>query len=188
MDDVRADLREDQGWEPADWAPLLRRRRRLEELLAAGLVLWVVAAPVIRVVVYEQPPFRWVWWPWLFVTVVYVGEVVRCSVTDRGRGEWEQKTRRSVRLRHALRHHVSIGPDERDRVGEHAYRTAFWSWATYLGLTAVAVLAVTEGATDGLPWIAAAMLGSAGAGVLVWTVVRHGRARRWLADPLPRED
>jgi hypothetical protein len=160
--------------------------------MAGALLVWLVAGPLVRIAM-DKPAIRPSFFAILAFALLYWWSVYAVTFTERGRAAWEQETRQTVRVRHALRHHVSIGAADRRLVTDRAERVAGWAPGGYVGwpLAAVFVLAATLGdpaRIDG-PAVAIAVLAVLVAGLLVWrTRVRHLRARRWLADPLPREE
>lgn len=175
------------GWEPPDWAAVLRRRRLRQWGGAAFLLLIaVVVVPLVRILL-EQP--SGVSWGWLALALGMAGMAGWSQFTAGGRAWWEKEARKEVRIGHALRHHVSIGAAGRQLVTERADKIDTVSGAALMGWPLVTVLFV-------VPLVAmadhpAARIGIGLAGLLAGVVlVRRNRrrvrwARRWLADPLP---
>jgi hypothetical protein len=128
---------------------------------------------------------------WLIASCLVIAavETVHSFVGAAGREKWERETRERVRVWHALRHHVGIGATDRALVTDRARHMATWSKVAFVGWPLLAVFFVggyldDQGPTLPLvvPVVIACML-------MVARAVRQARlARRWLADPLPRDD
>lgn len=177
------------GWEPRDWAGVLRRHRRRQLAGPAVMVLLIfVVTPLLRWTVLD-PTFGWTYWLMVVVTLIMVGETVESRVSTQARASWEREARQQVRVEHAWRHHVSIGAEDRACVTERAGAVATVSMVAFVGwplLAGVLGAALLQGHLDlpaafVVPVVAACLL-------LVGRSVRRRRtARRWLADPLPRD-
>jgi hypothetical protein len=189
--EAQAQRAPDVGWEPDDWAPVLRARRRGDLLVLVALVLGTVTSLVVRLVVRDRPLAVETWF-WLVAVLVYVAVMVRAHATSAGRSEWLEETRRDVRVDHALRHHVSIGAADRAAVSKRAEeldRNAGVAVVGYplLALVAVATLAELDFPT--VPKVVATAAAVAVCGLLLTRSLRRGRwGTRWLADPLPRDE
>jgi hypothetical protein len=187
-DPAESDHAADIGWEPPEWAAVLRSRRRRQTAVAAGMVaLFGVVHPVLRLVVQDRP-LGLMYWVWLLIAVICVVEAVLSRVTAEGRAEWERDTRRDVRISHALRHHVGIGAADRSLVTERARTMNTWSQVAFVGWPLLAVVFVGRSLeVDALTFLIVPVI------VLCLLLVaraaqRFRRARRWLADPLPRDE
>ena len=184
-----ADPAAEVGWEPSDWSACLRRQRRKQLATVVGLVLLVgVVAPLLRLMVLGRPPSL-TYWFWMSFTLLYVASAVHSYASATGRASWEQETRQSVRVSHALRHHVGIGAADRRPVTERAKSIDTWSKVAFVGWPLVAVVFVA-GMLDGqgptMPLVVPVVIACI---LLVARAVHRSRlARRWLADPLPREE
>jgi hypothetical protein len=129
------------------------------------------------------------YWLWLLITVIYVGEAVQSRVSAAGRAQWERETRRHVRISHALRHHVGIGAADRALVTERARTMNTWSKVAFVGWPLLAVALVAGLLDAGDPPASLIGLVIAVCLLLVARAVRRARlARRWLADPTPRDE
>src|SRR5687768_12860170 len=188
VDRTEGERTADVGWEPADWASVLRRHRRRQTAMAGGMVAFFgVVTPVLRLVVQDRPlgPMYWIW---LLITIICVGEAILSRVSAAGRAQWDRETRRHVRISHALRHHVGIGAADRALVTERARTINTWSKVAFVGWPLLGVVLVAGILDDRVsaallvPVVLLCLL-------LVGRAVRRARlARRWLADPLPRDD
>jgi hypothetical protein len=105
--------------------------------------------------------------------------------------EWEDEARQEVRIEHALRHHVSIGAADRQLVTEQAATIRRWAVVSLVGWPLLlTVLVAPLLASADVPPPAKIGFGLI-AGLLCAAIVREQwrrvrRARRWLAEPLPR--
>lgn len=192
LHDLRAEAQAEPGaevgWEPPDWSACLRRERRTQLAAVIGLVVLVgVVWPVLRFAVQDRSPGV-TYWVWVFITLIYVAETVISFVSATDRARWERETRQAVRIRHALRHHVGIGAADRALVTERARSMVIRSKVGFVGwplLGAVFVAGVLDDqvpASLAVPLVLLCLL-------LVGRAVRRARrARRWLADPLPRDE
>lgn len=189
MEAASVDHAADVGWEPADWTDVLRRKRRSQLAGTATMVLlFFVVTPLLRWTVTDRP-LGWTYWLYVVVTLIIVGETVHSWVSAEGRASWERDARQQVRVEHAWRHHVGIGAEDRARVTERARavntvsKVAFVGWPLLAGVLVAGILQDPELPTwPAVPVIAAGLL------LVARSVRRRGRARRWLADPLPRDD
>ena len=143
--------------------------------------------PLLRWTVLD-PTFGWSYWLGVVVTLIIVGETVESRVSTEARASWERDARQQVRVERAWRHHVGIGAEDRARVTERARavdtvsKVAFVGWPLLAGVLVAGILQDPELPTwPAVPVIAACLL------LVARSVRRRGRARRWLADPLPRE-
>ena len=172
----------DVGWEPSDWSACFRREHHKQLALAIGLV--VVAGAVLL----TGPPGLSDWLTTACLLIVAV-ETVYSFVSAEGREKWERETRQTVRVRHALRHHSSIGAADRALVTDRARHTATWSTVAFVGWPLLAVALVGRGLEVADPPTSLMVLGIVACLLLVARAVqRLRRARRWLADPLPRDE
>jgi hypothetical protein len=186
--DAQAEPAADVGWECSDWSACLRRERRKQLAVAATLVLmFFVVSPLLRWTVLD-PSFGWTYWTWVVITLIHVAEVVISFVSATDRARWERETRQTVRIRHALRHHTGIGVADRALVTERARamvtvsKVAFVGWPLLGGLIIGTIIDVGLPASLVVPVVLLCLL-------LVGRAVRRARlARRWLADPLPRDE
>ena len=185
-DPAQAGPASDAGWEPADWRDRLRRRRCRQLATAIGLVVLIgVVAPLLRVTL-DRPPSV-TYWIWAFLTLVYVVEAAYSWISPAGRARWEQETREQVRVSHALRHHVGIGTADRALVTERARTMNTWSKVAFVGWPLLGVVFVAGILDDRVPASLAVPVVLLCL-LLVGRAVRKARlARRWLADPLPRD-
>ena len=176
------------GWEPPDWTDVLRRQRRQQFAIGAALFLLVSVEPVQWLTGIDRS-VDWSYWLVLATMLILLGEAIQSRVSEEGRANWERDTRRKVRVKHALRHHVSIGAADRALVTERAQairtlsKVALVGWPLLAVLVAGTILDVSRlPAFTVVPVVVACLL-------LLARSVRRGRlARRWLADPLPRDD
>jgi hypothetical protein len=188
VDRTEGERTADVGWEPPDWAAVLRRHRRRQTAVAAGMVAFFGVVTPLLLVVVQGRSLGPMYWIWLLITIVCVVEAVLSRVTADGRAQWERETRQDVRISHALRHHVGIGTTDRSLVIERARTSYKWAKVAFVGwplLGAVFVAGVLDDelpAALGVPLVLLCLL-------LVGRAVWRARlARRWLADPLPREE
>ena len=188
-DEAPADRGTDVGWEPPDWTDVFRRQRRRQLVVPAVWVLsFLVVIPLLRGTLLD-PTFGWSYWLMVVVTFIIVGETVESRVGTEARASWERDTRQEVRVEHAWRHHVSIGAEDRGLVTERAGAVATVSMVAFVGwplLAGVLVAAILQGhlelpAAFVVPVIAVCLL------LVGRSARRRQRARRWLADPLPRD-
>lgn len=188
VDRAEGDHAADVGWEPQDWAAVLRRHRHRQTAVAAGMVaLFGVVIPLLVLVVQDRS-LGLMYWVWLLITVAHVGEDVLSRVTADGRAQWERETRERVRIWHALRHHVGIGATDRALVTDRARHLATWSKVAFVGWPLLGVVFVAGMLDDHVPASLAVPVVLLCL-LLVGRAVRRARlARRWLADPLPRDD
>jgi hypothetical protein len=186
-DEAPVDRGADVGWEPPDWTDVLRRQRRLQLVGPATMVLLIfVVTPLLRWTVLD-PTFGWSYWLGVAVTLIIVGETVESYVSTEARASWEQDTRKKVRVEHALRHHTSIGAADRALVTDRARAMYLWARVGFVGWPFLGValvgrmLEVRLPSSLAVPVVVVCLL-------LVGRAVRKARlARRWLADPLPRD-
>lgn len=192
MKAASADRAADVGWEPADWDAALRKQRRAEWhgvgilLVGAGVVL-----PLLRVLVADRPLLGWylVLFGWALAFAVLAW---RNHSSAEGRERWEEQTRQEVRVEHALRHYVSIGKADQELVTERADEIDSWAPAHFVGWPLAAVVVGAAAVSD--PTLSAADQILAGlfvlfcAAQLLLACRRVREARRWLDDPLPRDD
>ena len=188
---LEARAQAEHGWEPDDWAAILRRRRRLDWLSAGGLVLAAVLFPIVRLVLDRSLDLSF--WVFLAIVLINAWETWQRHRTEEGRVRWERETGQKVRLGHALREHVSIGRDERDVVTARARAINRWAPAHVVGWPLLAVLTLVGIDADGGQYRDARLVFGVGVSLLCAILVfraatRVRRARRWLADPLPRDD
>ena len=168
-------------WEPDEAA--LRRKARQDSLSALGVaaVLWALQVLL--------PDHAGV--PYVVGWSVATGINLARMNAAQWRGRYRRQIRDQLRVDHALRAHVSIGRGDR----EHVSSCARWRrWR-------IPVLRVAGPLVAGLlTWAATAaerptvwlvllaVLAAAYChGLVVWPQQLRD-ARRWLADPLPRED
>ncbi|MFP5370080.1 MAG: hypothetical protein ACLGI3_04945 [Actinomycetes bacterium] len=186
-DRVQAAGPAEAGWEPPDWTDVFRRHRRRQLATMAAFVLLVSVTPVQWWTGIDRS-VDWSYWAVLVTMLILVGEAIHSRVSAAGRATWEHDTRRKVRVEHALRYHVSIGTADRPLVTERAQaiRTmsnlALVGWPLLAVVVAAPILDLAK-IPDFLvvPVVVTCLL-------LLARSVRRGRwARRWLADPLPRE-
>lgn len=184
---VQADGPAEGGWEPPDWNDVLRRHRRLQSAAVAGMVLLFSVTPVLWWTGVDRS-VGWGYWIALVAMLLLSGETIQSRVSADGRANWERDTRRKVRIEHALRHHVSIGAADRALVTERArsIRTlsnvalAGWPFLAVVGAAPILDLATVPDLLV-VPVVVACLF------LLARSVWRGRLARRWLADPLPRE-
>lgn len=187
-DQAQAERAADVGWEPADWSACLRRERRKQLATVIGLVVFVgVVLPVLGLVVLDRPPSLSYWF-WGAFTLIFVAETAYSFASAAGRVQWERETRQAVRVRHALRHHRGIGAADRALVTERARSLATGSKVASVGWPLLALLLVV-GILEGRDPRAFLIVLVVACLLLVARAVRRARlARRWLADPLPRDE
>lgn len=186
---ARAEHADEIGWESPDWAAVLRRHRRRQAAVGAGMVAFIcVVVPLVRLVVQDRP-LSLMYWLWLLITIIYVGEAISSRVTADGRAQWERETRQKVRISHAIRHHVGIGVRDRSLVTERARSIATWSKVAFVGWPLLAAALVARRLEVGDLPASLILLVSVVCLLLVARAVHRARqARRWLADPLPRDE
>jgi uncharacterized membrane protein (GlpM family) len=175
------------GWEPADWAAVLRRRRRGLVLTAVGLPVALAVLLAVLSVVQRALPTTYGWV--LLGLAVVVGAVELWPLrTSAGRREWDARARADVLVTHALTAHDSVGADRRELVTRRAQAQRSLASVAPLGyvllVLLVAYLLFENTATP------VAVVGTVLAVALAAVAVRSSRrrgaaARRWLADPLP---
>lgn len=187
-----AERASDGAWEPPDKARILRRRRRSSLAFVALLILLVVLVfPLFQVLVLERP-IRWTTWVWAAWALLLGWQTWRSHFTARGRAEWERATIEELRVEHALRHHVSIGAEERPLVTARAQRLDAYSGLAVFGypvLVVVAAAFVVEADASPAQVTTAVCLAVVVFGLLLLRSLRRGRmGTRWLADPLPRDE
>ena len=145
--------------------------------------------PVFRTVVRSRPLEREYAVPLLLVVVTLLGGL-HPLVTAARRARWVEETARQIRIEHALGEHVSIGAADRASVTERAEVVVSLSRLGLVGWPLLALLACGVTLNADLPrwaevgYVAVVLLGCAGA--LATSRRRAREARRWLADPLPR--
>lgn len=178
------------GWEPPDWEPLLRARRRRDLLVLGALTAFLVAVPVVRLVVQERPPALSFWFGAAFV-LVHLLLSIRSHGTAAGRAEWENATRQEIRLEQALRHHTSSGVADRAAVtarAEQLDRNSGVAVVAYPLLLLLAVAFAVESDLSPVQVFGVVALAALVCGALLIRSLRRGRmGTRWLADPLPRD-
>jgi hypothetical protein len=185
--DAVAERTADIGWEPSDWSACLRRLRRTQLATVIGLVVLAGGLPVLWFAVLDQRPSL-TYWFWASFTLVFVAENTSSLVSATGRVRWERETRQAVRTRHALRHHTSIGAADRALVTARARTVHTWAKVAFVAWPLLGIVLVAGMLDDqvpaslGVPLVLLCLL-------LVGRAVRRSRlARRWLADPLPRDE
>lgn len=175
------------GWEPADWSACLRRERRRQLAAAIGLVVFVgVVGPVVGFTVLDWSPDLGYLLP-VAISLIFAAETVISFVSATDRARWERETREEVRIRHALRHHTGIGAANRALVTERARAKVTVSKVAFVGWPLLAVVLIGRSLEVADP--PASLIGLVTAACLLLVaraVQRFRRARRWLADPLPR--
>ena len=186
--EAQAEPAADVGWEPTDWTDVLRRQRRQQFAIGAALFLLVSVQPVQWLTGIDRS-VDWSYWLVLATMLILLGEAIHSRVSEDGRASWERDIRRKVRIEHALRHHVSLGAADRALVTERAQairtmsKVALVGWPMLAVVVAAPILDLAK-IPDLLvvPVIVACLL-------LLARSVRRGRwARRWLADPVPRDE
>jgi hypothetical protein len=177
------------GWEPSDWAACLRRERRKQLASVTGLVVLVgVVGPVLGSTVLDWSPNLGYLLP-VTITLIFVAETVISFVSATDRARWEREAREEVRIRHALRHHTGIGAADRALVTERARAMVTLSKVAFVGWPLLAVALVGRSLEVADPPASLIMLVIVACLLLVARAVqRFRRARRWLADPLPRDE
>jgi hypothetical protein len=178
---------DERPWEPAEgWDEYLRRRR---QWLAGLVALLPIAGLPYAILVEGLVDDDWASAGlWGSLTLLYTGLAARPFWSTSARVEWDDAVRERVLLRHALKHHTSVGLHYRAKVTERAERIRANFSAGLVGwpLLAVVCLAVILDAdTIGLRLVAGIWAVLA-VSALVDTVRRARWAKRWLADPLPR--
>jgi hypothetical protein len=172
----------EHAWEPsAGWDAVLRRRRHLQVALLAPGVLTLSTAVIVRGDV--APAVL----PLLGVVAVAV-RVVAPLVHARSRAAWEADIRRTTRVEHALRHHAGVGADFLETVTERAEEIDALSRGSWIGWPVAAVIGVLVAFLADAPSVRVlgGVLTVVAVALLVRSQRRGRRARRWLADPLPR--
>ena len=189
MEAAPADRAADVGWEPADWDATLRKRRRVAVAKTWLLIALCWAILFVWAALDDRPPrllslvIAALW------TSLLLYELYRMSTPD-GRRQWAEKTVEEIRVRYALRCHVSIGAADRELVTGRANEIDSWALAHFVGWPMAAVVVGAATASD--PTLSTADQ------ILAWLIVlfcvaqlllacrRVREARRWLDDPLPR--
>ncbi len=187
--DARALQTAEDAWEPADWSAVLRRRRRNElAWLVVGVA--VVITGVIGRAVLQRSPSIWA----IVIAVAVALTVVQVAVsryTARGSDAWEREARRACLVRHALRHHVSVGAADREHVTVSARRRRFWIPVLVVAVALSLVpglLAVSDEGVTRADVIFLVAWATAICSWPLWLCFRTWRdAVRWLVDPLPRD-
>lgn len=170
------------GWEPSDWSACLRREQHKRLAMAIGLVALAGA------LLLTGPPGLSDWLVAFCLLLVAV-ETAHSFVAAGAREKWERETRQSVRVRHALRHHSSIGTADRALVTDRARHMATWSMVAFVGWPLLATVLVGRGLEVADRPTSLIVLVIVACFLLVARAAQRFRhARRWLADPLPRDE